>query len=488
MRLRVICLILIAFCTGLGTSSHLTAQQPTPQDYYQLQQRLMEQESRLQQLEQNRLPSTFQNVATTNTFLESRVAELEELVDSLGKGKPANGKPTQKWFGRVHYDYWAFPDASPLANFLESGSTTTAPEDFIGFRRLRFGVQGDIGDTMLYKVAMDWATPKDPSMKDAYIGWKELPYLQTVLLGNQKRPYGLDTLNSSRYNVFMERPYHVDAFNQDARRVGVQSYGLSENQAWNWRYGYFIMDDLQKAGLQYTDNYQSEFAGRLANTIWYDESSGGRGYAHWAVSGSAAFPGGGPDGRFLTRPEARTVKKWFDTGDLKNWKRYQLVGLEGVVNVGALQVVGEYQHANVQRTAGSELDVGGYYVYASYFLTGEHTPWERKSGTLGRVKPFENFFLVNKCCGGRGGGWGAWQIAARYSHADFSDQGILGGVGDSMTFGLNWWWTPYSRMQFNYIYGSIAQRDPTTTGGVAVPGGLTSGDYDIFGTRFMVDF
>ncbi|MFV1965813.1 MAG: OprO/OprP family phosphate-selective porin [Pirellulaceae bacterium] len=488
MGSRVVAQSFLAICVLVSATPHLSAQQPTSQDYFQLQQLLLEQEARLQQLEENRLPSTIQNVSTTNSFLESRVAELEELVNEIGKEKPANGKPTQKWFGRVNYDYWAFPDASQLANFLETADPTIAPRDFAGFRRLRFGVQGDIGDTMLYKVAMDWATPENPSFKDAYFGWKDLPILRTLLLGNQKRPYGLDALNSSRYNVFIERPYHVDAFNQDARRVGLQSYGLSENERWNWRYGYNIMDDLQKSGLQYTDNYQSEFAGRLANTIWYDESSGGRRYAHWAISGSAAFPGGGPDARFATRPEARTSKKWFDTGVIAGANRYQLLGFEGVVNVGALQVVGEYQQANVERTAGfgPDLDFGGYYVYAAYFLTGEHTPWVRKSGTIGRVKPFENFFLVDKWHGGHGGSWGAWQIGARYSHADFTDDNIFGGVGDSMTFALNWWWTAYSRMQFNYIYGNIGQR--AAVGGAPLVAGTTSGDYHIFGTRFMVDF
>jgi len=489
-----------ATCVALGASI-LSAQQSTEDYYRDLQQRISSQEARLLQLEQSRLPS-IQNVSTNNTFLESRVAELEEIIAGIGKDTPANGKPTQKWSGRVHYDYWVFPHADALPNALDddafngspsgNGNPATGPRDFNGFRRLRFGVSGDVTDTMLYKIEMEFANPSELAFKDAFLGWQQLPYLQTVLLGNQKRPYGLDHLNSSRYNVFMERPFHVEAINQDARRIGLASYGVTDDERWNWRYGYFLLDDLAKVGGQYTDNYQSEVAGRLANTIWYDESSDGRGYAHWAVSGSAAFPGGGPDARFTTRPEARTNGKWIDTGAIAGGNRYQLLGLEGVVNVGPLQVVGEYQTINVERIAGfgPDLTFDGYYVYASYWLTGEHTPWERDSGTIGRTKPFENFFLVNKCCGGQGGGWGAWQVAGRYSHGDFTNDNIFGGVGDSFTLGLNWWWTPYSRMQFNYIHGSIDQR--AAVGGVPIgstAGALpTSGDYDIFGTRFMVDF
>ncbi len=418
-------------------------------------------------------------------LIQDQGARLEKLEDA---SKPAPKPVTQKWSGRIHYDYWGFPDESPLLNYLETGDPTTQPGDATGFRRLRFGVSGDIYETMLYKIEMEWAVPSEPAIKDAYLGWQELPFLRTVLMGNQKRPYGLDHLNSSRYNVFLERPFHVEAYNQDARRLGVCSYGVSDNERWNWRYGYFLMDDLSGPGLQRTDNYQSEMAGRLANTIWYDEVSDGRGYAHWAVSGSLAFPGGGPDGRFRTRPEARSGQRWIDTGAL-NANRYTLFGVEGVVNVGALQVVAEYQISDVNRYNATGLTFGGGYVYAAYFLTGEHTPWERDSGTLGRVKPFENFFLVERCRGGAGGGWGAWQVAARYSYADFSDEDVLGGVGNSVTFGLNWWWTPNSRMQFNYIHGRLEDRDPATTGGAALPNGVaTAGDYDIFGARFMVDF
>jgi phosphate-selective porin OprO/OprP len=248
------------------------------------------------------------------------------------------------------------------------------------------------------------------------------------------------------------------------------------------------MNDEQFTGFQRTDNYQGEVAGRLANTIWYDETSDGRGYAHWAVSGSAAFPGGGPAGRFRTRPEARTANRWLDTGEdaADDWNRYQLFGLEGVVNVGALSIVTEYQQSWIQRTIGTDLKFDGYYFYAAYFLTGEHTPWERDRGVLGRTTPFENFFLIERCSGGCGNGWGAWQLAARYSHGDFSDQDIFGGVGDSFAFGLNWWWTRYSRMQFNYIHGSITQR--ANEGGAPIAGLPTSGDYDAFGARFMVDF
>jgi len=78
-------------------------------------------------------------------------------------------------------------------------------------------------------------------------------------------------------------------------------------------------------------------------------------------------------------------------------------------------------------------------------------------------------------------GRGAIQTGVRYSYANFNSNDVLGGEGKSLTFGLNWWWNPNSRIQFNYIHGEIVNR-------LVISHGNTSGAYDIIGTRFMLFF
>ena len=422
--------------------------------------------------------------------LKSSVKDLQDANEDIESAlktfvNVGTSKATIKLSGRIHGDYWAFPGADPGIDAFEGGD----PEDRFALRRARFGVAGNITDHMLYKIEMEFADPNDTEFRDLYLGFTELPLLRTVLIGNQKRPYGLDHLNSSRYNVFMERPFIIEAFNEDARRLGICSYGVSENERWNWRYGVYNLEKLQDDGSYMGDHYQLQMAGRLANTIWYDDYSDGRGYAHWAIAGTVAYPDGidqpgqvnSNEARFSTRPEARSTNRWLNTDRIAFADDYELAALEGVLNVGPFQVVGEYQYTWMNRTnALTDLEFGGGYVYVAYFLTGEHMPWERDSGTLGRVKPFENFFLVDTCDGDRDGGWGAWQVAVRYSHGDLSDEDITGGVGDSVTFGLNWHWNTNARMQFNYLYGHIDERGPID--------GFAAGDYSILGTRLMVDF
>jgi len=431
----------------------------------------------------------FESVDERFEEMDERLVPLEDFADDDTIVISGTSKSTMKVVGRVHADMWGFPNVSQPAGVFDDFN----PQDRIGFRRMRFGVRGKIKDNMVYRIEMEFAGGNNSEFRDAFLGFTDLPVLRTVLIGNQKRPYGLDHLNSSRYNVFLERPFVIESFNQDARRWGICSYGVSDDQRFNWRYGVYNQQLIQALGNYVGDHWQMEVAGRLANTIWYDEVSGGRGYAHWAISGTVAEPSDDNPGntdteaRFRHRPEARSSERWLDTGDIAGADFYELMGLEGVINVGRVQFVGEWQNTWLQREVGAPSDnvrFWGSYFYVSYFLTGEHMPWDRKTGTLARIKPFQNFWLVDCCRGGRAGGWGAWQVAARYSYADFNSDDIFGGVGESFTFGLNWYWNQNARMQFNCIYGSIRDRDDAEVAGVT----LESTDYTILGGRFMVDF
>lgn len=421
--------------------------------------------------------------------LDKRIAKLEKSyekqdkaiskIDSGLAGMLFHGhkNPKMSFFGRIHLDYWAFPEAPASLAPIEDN-----PQDRFNFRRLRIGIKGDLNDRMMYKYEGEFAGGEDPSYRDAFLGFKDVPYLQTVIIGNHKRPYGLDHLNSSRHNVTIERPFIVEAFNQDSRRLGISSNGITDDEMWNWRFGVWNQQLTQTQFGYIGDHYQLEFAARIAKLLWYDESSGGRGYSHFALSGSVgAVDGGDPNNqaRYRTRPEARSSNRWLDTGRIAGAEETALIGIESVINIGAFQFTGEYLRNNVSRdnAVGQDVAFDGGYVQTSYVLTGEHHPWKRSSGTLDRLKPFENFFMVRDCDGNMQRGLGAWEVYSRYSWADMNDFDIVGGEGKSWTFGLNWYFNPYSRIQMNYINGEI-ENGPN--------GGF--GDYQILGARIMVDF
>ncbi|MFZ9092246.1 MAG: porin, partial [Planctomycetaceae bacterium] len=271
--------------------------------------------------------------------LENNWIELTEVQTNMQETfddyfiKDGSSNTSMIISGRIHGDYWGIPQANAASERLEGGD----PQDRFVWRRNRFGVKGKIRDNMEYKIEMEFADPNDAEYRDIYIGFNDLPVFQTLLIGNQKRPYGLDHINSSRYNVFLERPFIVEAFNEDARRLGIAAYGYSPDEVWNWRYGVYNGEKTQDDQGYISDMLQLELAGRLASTPWYDDSTGGRSYYHWAVSGTSAWPDGSGKGdapnvaRFRTRPEGRLSSRWLNTDRIEYAQNYRLLGLEQVL-------------------------------------------------------------------------------------------------------------------------------------------------------------
>jgi phosphate-selective porin OprO/OprP len=431
--------------------------------------------------------------------LEDRLSELEDQWKEFQESQEADEapeilkEPTIEIGGRIHLDSWTFADDSEGIHFFENPGTGIDPENRIFFRRVRLEIEGEVPINMVYRWQIDFNNPDLPQYKDMYLGWADLPYLQTLLIGNQKRPLGLDHWNSSRYNIFMERPLVIEAFNQDARRLGVQSYGVSDDLAYTWQYGVFLLEDLQSTGTVVGDTWQSSLNARLTSSPWYDECSGGRGYLHLGIAGMLAFPEGDADpldsnvneARFQTRTEERSDQRWLNTGRIAGAETYEILGLETILNVGPWQFVSEYQSTWTQRDAttpgtGPDLFFHGAYAYLAWMLTGEQMSYDRERSQLGRIRPFENFFLVRTCDDDCGRGWGAWQVALRYSYLDLTDQDIRGGIGNDVTLALVWYWSAFASMQFNAVYGDVRDHEPVQ--------GFTDGHFTALGTRLRIEF
>ena len=438
--------------------------------------------------------------------LLDRIESLEAYkLDQEDAAAAKKKKSAYKLNGRIHLDNWLFSNSDPGINELENGIGNPGfdPENRWDFRRIRLTWTGTVPNNMNYRIQIDFHNPQTPELKDVYLGFTDLPHNHTFLIGIQKRPIGLDHLNSSRHNVFAERPLAVETFNEDARRLGMCFYGLSDDESMNWRYGAFLLENITSDGAAIGDKEQGGLYGRFAASPWYDEISGGRGYYHWAISGSVNQTDGdgttdvdtnSNEARFRTRPEARSSNRWWNTGRILGANQYQQLGVESMLNIGTFSLTGEYIGNWVQRDAsggfnGDDLFFHGGYLYGCYFLTGEHIPLKRSSGTIDRVKPFENFFLVDRCRGGCGSGWGALALALRGDYLDLSDSDINGGQGYTVTAGLNWYWTAYSKLQVNYITGHISDAGQDVNNANATPFGTPlAGDFDIFGMRYMLDF
>jgi len=92
-------------------------------------------------------------------------------------------------------------------------------------------------------------------------------------------------------------------------------------------------------------------------------------------------------------------------------------------------------------TGESKLTASGFYVETSWFITGESRHYSFKDGSFKQTNVRR---VINQ------GGFGAWEIAARYSSIDLTDENIIGGEEDNVTIGLNWYPNNQLRLMANY--------------------------------------
>jgi len=434
---------------------------------------------------------------TTNAMVLERLMAVEAKLASLRSESLVKNveekakKPTYKLGGRIHLDHWTFPQDSAGIGYFEHSNPAnsnygTDPEDRWAFRRVRIELSGENPANMYWRFQIDFAKAEVSEFKDVYIGWKGFPANQQIQIGNQKRPIGLDAWNSSRFNVFMERPFIIEAVNADARRIGLATWGHSDEEDIFWQYGVYHAENVSDDGVIIGDAWQPSLNGRIGGSPWYQDDAN---WVHWALAGQIVWPDSRPDPnnistdqnefRLASRPEARTTSRWLDTGRVDGVTHGNAIGLEGMYNRGPFNLTSEAFYMQANRTAGfgPSLDFGGCYVQGSMFLNGSsYMKYKRRAGSLDRphIDPF--FAPCDECSPSLG----VFQLALRYSYADISSNDILGGVGESVTLGVNWWFSNYSRIQFNVINGSIRDHAPIA--------GYTAGNYTIIGTRYAINF
>ena len=403
------------------------------------------------------------------------------------------------------------------------------------FRRARLRAGG-----RMYEVC-DWATEFDfanqmteynaafptlagegplPAMKDLWLQIRELPWLGTLRIGNQKDPYGFEHATDSRWLNFMERSFSMDAFEgpfNDGYLPGIQFF----NNAYDGRVAWYVGEFKNTANPFGFANSSggSETVGRLVLLPLFEDE--GRRLLHLGVSGRtmglASLPTeidpvtGRPGGpmiravRFRSRGSIRNGPPgplnsiYADSGLLAgDWQN--MIGLELAANRGPLSMQAEYFGSWLYGASTTDVDLinagqqpppgtplgtvfyQGGYIEALYFLTGESRTYDLEHSRFGRPLPHSNFYRLRD---GRSGGRiltspGAWQAGVRYNYLCLNDGDVNGGVLNGVTLGLNWLLNPNARIYLNY--------DFTYRDFVNAFGGNGSGGVNAFGTRLAFDF
>jgi phosphate-selective porin OprO/OprP len=228
---------------------------------------------------------------------------------------------------------------------------------------------------------------------------------------------------------------------------------------WFWWNGLFA-ERATNFGEYFSDAPRLAYVNRVDWVPWYDEPSGGRYLA--AVGSGYSFRNlAGRTRTFSSTPEvsmqfdATSVIPPFVTTGSMTVNTIQIFQAQAFTVLGPLSLQAEYYGTYVDQVNNPQVYLQGMYVFASYFLTGEHRPYDRKQGIFTAVRPFADFFRVRTADRGICTGPGAWEIAARFSSLNLSDRNIQGGRLNDVTLGVNWYLNFQTKLMFNYIHAFL---------------------------------
>jgi phosphate-selective porin OprO/OprP len=446
-------------------------------------QRIAELEAQLSQRQQ---PFQVQTAAWNHETMSRRLEVLEAAVDSGNKGGEFKEEwidsHTQKWSskfgGRVAFDYVNNMSQNGDADLFLGGNDL---EDYGEWRRLWLYAAGEGYGVYDYKFQVDFepevdaignvvapgAIPDDVdgirfgsvAVRDMYLGIKDIPVLGYVRMGQFKEPFSLEQLTSNKFLTFLERSLPDQTF-VPSRKVGIAAFRHSACPKWWVGYGAFF-NDISSVSKERTNDRQGvDFAGRAAYLPFY--ANDGRQMMHLGVGG--VYRDDADDAvRYRAHPEVHETRVGVpglihqpslflnDTGTLAADDHFT-ANVEAALVLGPASVQTEWFWNSTQVAGVGTQSYFGGYVYGSYFLTGEHRPYSVSGGAFGRVKPLENFWIVDTpegpCMG-----TGAWEAAFRWSYLDLSNGASpISGIQNDVTLGVNWYWNPYTKMMFNYIH------------------------------------
>jgi phosphate-selective porin OprO and OprP len=368
-------------------------------------------------------------------------------------------------------------------------------EDGAAFRRARLSAKGSVAESTDYFMQMDFGFFGRPTFTDVWVDQKKIPYLGTVRVGQWKQPFSLEVVSSFRYMTFMERSSLFQALTP-FRHIGAGFYNHTEDLNATWAMSYFRSGQDQ-FGNSLSTNGGHGMAARLTRLLWF-KGNAGQQYLH---IGGAYFLNSPPKDKVRFRsvpeifvgefspaatsgtsgqavPSALNGTPFFvDTGSIDGVHSISTFGLEALWVNGPWSIQSEAMGAQVEQATLSDAFLGGAYAQVGYFLTGEHRPFDRKSGAIDRVIPHANFKPGS-------GGTGAWEVAARWSYLDLNSRNVAGGLMQNLTTGINWFINPYTRWEFNYIHSWVESHDFTP---FEISSKINSAT-NSFGTRVQLDF
>ena len=321
--------------------------------------------------------------------------------------------------------------------------------DFEGgeIRAARFGVVGTLNFKRPWRYTVFAVTNVfdkgfDVDTTDE-IGWYDyrldIPVGSNMMLsvGKQKEPISLERLTPLTYLPMQERSVIADAV-MPARNHGVVLSGTAAADNVSWAVGAF--NNWIDSGESFSDT-SNQFVGRVSwvPAAFQTETN----LFHLGLglrSSNIKQPV-----RARSEPEFNNAPNYVDT-DLVAADDQVTYNLEAYWRNGPYMLGFEYIGTDLNAPQSGNPFLSGYHLTGSWAVTGEMRGYRKRSGTF---DPLPVARPVNQ------GGWGAVELAFRYSRTDLTDGTVDGGEMDIYSLGVNWWLTRSASLGLNYRYVTL---------------------------------
>jgi len=352
-----------------------------------------------------------------------------------------------------------------------------APSDTFVVRRARFGFQGNYGSHFDFALLTDANATSGAIVRDVYLNIRVKPEFQ-IQAGQFKEPFAQETGIGATNLDFVERGLQALLYASATsayRSPGLTLHGDISGGVVQYWAGAFN----GKGGVTNNTTNEPEFVGRLrfypwrkSKNDWFKQLAFGGSISHSrsrGLSNDTSFTATLPDAAYTFFPSLHI------NGPVERYEG------EFTYLKGPYGVRGEYVQLQQQRYAVGAETVGGlgfltipgvgakaWNASITYLLTKEKRP---ENGTP-RVK---SPLFGPDTPGGKGRGWGAWELALRYSGiqanapaANFLNFYTPGFVPqydfhtDEITAGINWYPNYWVKYQVNVSIDQLHQ--PSTTG------------------------
>lgn len=261
----------------------------------------------------------------------------------------------------------------------------------------------------------------------------------TLNLGKTKETISMSRLSAMVYEPGQQERASVADGLLPARNIGIVINSSFLKERMTWAAGVF--NNWYEVNQSFSNN-PTVFTGRITALPYISEDESN--LVHLGIAGRYSNAAGGI--RYKAKTEIFNGPVSVDTDLIDDASSTFHYGLELAWRKGPFILMGEYLQANVSSTATNDPSFKGYYVVASYVLSGEMRAYNKRVGLVNRLK------VANEV---KSGGWGTWEVYSRWSSVDMTDKNVAGGEMNTLSLGLNWWPMSSILANVNYRYSTL---------------------------------